>query len=286
MNLKFVLNEYILMWNLLFRKSLSKALNEKKQKIWLNYKRQYGELQTERVNILKDPTNYIPNDDTVYNIMRDDNEYKECLKIASKYKFTLNRIFDIEKTNILNECRNITRLEVDDYLVLIVDPRLKVVEYEEFLSKVICYGKDLPDLDSIFDIIYNIYKKESLEYFKDELNNKNIIDIVLDFLLCEIKRRVTGSGSYVLNDNKLKTKIYLCFLMYLGVRIEEIDTYLPKDGINIDKNILIELDDNRYLYKKNLYIFIKYCDEHFFEDENDNYEEEDNTINIKIEEIG
>ena len=269
MNLKFVLNEYILMWNLLFRKSLSKALNEKKQKIWLNYKRQYGELQTERVNILKDPTNYIPNDDTVYNIMRDDNEYKECLKIASKYKFTLNRIFDIEKTNILNECRNITRLEVDDYLVLIVDPRLKVVEYEEFLSKVICYGKDLPDLDSIFDIIYNIYKKESLEYFKDELNNKNIIDIVLDFLLCEIKRRVTGSGSYVLNDNKLKTKIYLCFLMYLGVRIEEIDTYLPKDGINIDKNILIELDDNRYLYKKNLYIFIKYCDEHFFEDENE-----------------
>lgn len=284
MNLKFVLNEYILMWNLLFRKSLSKPLNEKKQKIWLNYKRHYSELQTERINILEDPQNYIPNDDTIYNIMREDSEYKESVKYTSKYKFTINRVFDIEKNKILEECRNITRLEIDDYLVLIVDPRLKIVEYEEFLSKVICYGKALPDLDSLFDIIYNIYKKEILEYFKDDINNKCIIDIVLEFLLCEIRRRVTDSGSYVLDDSKLKTKIYLGFLMYLGVRMEEIDKYLPNDGINIDKEILVGLDDNRYLYKKNLYVFIKYCDEHFFKDENNNYEEED-AINIRIEEI-
>ena len=284
MNLKFILNEYILIWNLLFKKSLSKSLNERKQKIWVNYKKQYGQLQKERENILKDPQNYIPTDDTIYNIIRDEEEYKEIAKYTSKYKFTLNRIFDIEKVRILEDCRNITKIDIEDYLVLIVDPRLKIVDYVEGLSKVICYGKTLPDLNSLFDIISNIYRKEILELIGKELKNKEIIDTILDLFITELRIRVTGNGNYTIdNNNLLSVKIYSAFLMYLGVKIDEIESLLKREGIELSKEILYDLDDNRYLYKKNLYVFIKYCDEHFIE--NSYIEENNEPISIRIEEI-
>ena len=52
MNIKFILNEYILIWNLLFRQSISKELNSRKQKIWLNYKKEYNDLYGENKKIL------------------------------------------------------------------------------------------------------------------------------------------------------------------------------------------------------------------------------------------
>ena len=69
MNLKFVVNDYVLIWNLLFQASISENLYNLKQKIWVNYKKQYNETFKDNLKILKDPKNFIPDDDTIYNIV-------------------------------------------------------------------------------------------------------------------------------------------------------------------------------------------------------------------------
>ena len=43
MNLKFVVNDYVLIWNLLFQASISERIHTVKQKIWLNYQKEYNE---------------------------------------------------------------------------------------------------------------------------------------------------------------------------------------------------------------------------------------------------
>lgn len=42
MNLKFVVNDYVLIWNLLFQASISENIHKFKQKIWINYKNEYN----------------------------------------------------------------------------------------------------------------------------------------------------------------------------------------------------------------------------------------------------
>ena len=69
MNLKFVVNDYVLIWNLLFQASISEKVHKLKQKLWINYKREYNNTYRDKEVMLKDPKNFIPNDDTIYNIV-------------------------------------------------------------------------------------------------------------------------------------------------------------------------------------------------------------------------
>ena len=77
MNLKFVINESVLIWYLLFHQSISKEMNDYKQKVWKNYCSEYKDLQKEKEIILRDPKNYIPDDDTIYDIMREFDGYDD-----------------------------------------------------------------------------------------------------------------------------------------------------------------------------------------------------------------
>ena len=69
MNLNFIINDYILIWNVLFQASVSEPIYKLKQKLWDTYKEQYNNTYKDRVAILNDVKNYIPNDDTIYNII-------------------------------------------------------------------------------------------------------------------------------------------------------------------------------------------------------------------------
>ena len=71
MNLDFVLNDYVLIWNLLFKASISSNIQTFKQKLWKNYRHSYNELYKEEEHILKDPKNYIPFDDTIFDMVDD-----------------------------------------------------------------------------------------------------------------------------------------------------------------------------------------------------------------------
>jgi len=129
MNIKFILNEYILIWNFLFRQSISKELNDVKQKIWNNYKREYNALQKENINILKDPKNYIPDDDTIYNVIKEQDIYGSIYKYTNKYKLGLMEEWDREKKDIARELKSIIKTNIKDYSVYLVDPRLGVVDF-------------------------------------------------------------------------------------------------------------------------------------------------------------
>ena len=65
MNLNFIINDYILIWNVLFQASVSEPIYKLKQKLWDTYKEQYNNTYKDRVAILNDVKNYIQNDDTI-----------------------------------------------------------------------------------------------------------------------------------------------------------------------------------------------------------------------------
>ena len=54
MNIKFVVNDYILVWNLLFRASISETVHKLKQKLWMNYKKEYNDTYKDKNLMLKD----------------------------------------------------------------------------------------------------------------------------------------------------------------------------------------------------------------------------------------
>ena len=90
MNLNFIINDYILIWNVLFQASVSEPIYKLKQKLWDTYKEQYNNTYKDRVAILNDVKNYIPNDDTIYNIILESAEYQNIRKESEKSIISLS----------------------------------------------------------------------------------------------------------------------------------------------------------------------------------------------------
>ena len=86
MNTKFIVNDYILIWNLLFQASISENVLNLKQYLWDNYKKKYNETYNDKALILKDYKNFIPNDDTIYNIVLENKYYEKVKKQAEKHR--------------------------------------------------------------------------------------------------------------------------------------------------------------------------------------------------------
>ena len=91
MNINFIINDYILIWNILFQASVSEPIYKLKQRLWDTYKEQYNDTYKDRITILKDVKNYIPNDDTIYNIMLESKEYQKIKKETEKYRLEIDR---------------------------------------------------------------------------------------------------------------------------------------------------------------------------------------------------
>ena len=66
MKANFLLNDYTLIWTLLFQGSVKESIYKLKQKLWVNYKEEYNLAYKDKNIILSDPKNFIPNNDTVY----------------------------------------------------------------------------------------------------------------------------------------------------------------------------------------------------------------------------
>ena len=92
MNLNFIINDYILIWNVLFQASVSEPIYKLKQKLWDTYKEQYNNTYKDRVAILNDVKNYIPNDDTIYNIILESAEYQNIRKEVEKYRLEVIKL--------------------------------------------------------------------------------------------------------------------------------------------------------------------------------------------------
>ena len=76
MNVEFIVNDYLLAWNLLFRPSISEDIQKMKERLWKNYPKQYMKIEKENVEILKYTSDFIPDDDTIYNMIFNTEEFK------------------------------------------------------------------------------------------------------------------------------------------------------------------------------------------------------------------
>ena len=263
MNLNFVLNDYVLIWNLLFSASISSNIQMFKQKLWKNYRHSYNDLFKEEEHILKDPKNYIPDDDTIFDMVKASDIYKEIREDTEKYRLELLHTWDKIKKDLNKNLKEILRFDIKLYHVLIVDKKLDVIGMKIPKSRrvnTITWGNRV-DSDNytlaIINIIEYIVRKE-LATYKSEY--KDIVDAIIELAIDnELTSRTLKKSVYLRGDSSLKylkRQLYPYFLMYLGYSKEEILNRMMED------KIIFELDKytfERGLATVDLKTFINFC---------------------------
>lgn len=263
MNLSFDLNDYLLIWNLLFQTSISNETQRLKEKLWKNYRHLYKALYKEEAKILKDPKNYIPDDDTIFDMVKATDVYKKIRKETEEYRLFLMHYYDEMKKNINNYFKDIIRFDIKMYHVLVINPRFNAVEMKTVKSRkvnTISWGmmNDQNDGElAIISIISHALRKELKDY---ETDYQEIIDGVVELAIGnELATRIKGKSYYLKGDNSLKflkKQIYPYFLMYLGSNKDEMINYMARD------NIIFDVDNytfTRSLAASNLKEFISFC---------------------------
>ena len=263
MNLNFVLNDYVLIWNLLFSASISSNIQMFKQKLWKNYRHSYNDLYKEEEHILKDPKNYIPDDDTIFDMVKASDIYKEIREDTEKYRLELLHTWDKIKKDLNKNLKEILRFDIKLYHVLVVDKKLDVIGMKIPKSRrvnTITWGNRV-DSDNytlaIINIIEHIVRKELANY-KSEY--KDIVDAIIELAIDnELTSRTLKKSVYLRGDSSLKylkRQLYPYFLMYLGYSKEEILNRMMED------KIIFELDKytfERGLATVDLKTFINFC---------------------------
>ena len=263
MNLNFVLNDYVLIWNLLFGASISSNIQIFKQKLWKNYRHSYNDLYKEEELILKDPKNYIPADDTIFDMVKASDIYKEIREDTEKYRLELLHTWDKIKKDLNKNLKEILRFDIKLYHVLVVDKKLDVIGMKIPKSRrvnTITWGNRV-DSDNytlaIINIIEHIVRKE-LATYKSEY--KDIVDAIIELAIDnELTSRTLKKSVYLRGDSSLKylkRQLYPYFLMYLGYSKEEILNRMMED------KIIFELDKytfERGLATVDLKTFINFC---------------------------
>ena len=263
MNLNFVLNDYVLIWNLLFSASISSDIQSFKQKLWKNYRHSYNELYKEEELILKDPKNYIPDDDTIFDMVKASDIYKGIREETEKYRLDLLHTWDKIKKDLNKNLKEILRFDIKLYHVLVVDKKLDVIGMKIPKSRrvnTITWGNRV-DSDNytlaIINIIEHIVRKELANY-KSEY--KDIVDAIIELAIDnELTSRTLNKSVYLRGDSSLKylkRQLYPYFLMYLGYSKEEILNRMMED------KIIFELDKytfERGLATVDLKTFINFC---------------------------
>ena len=259
MKANFLLNDYTLIWALLFQGSVKESIYKLKQKLWLNYKNEYNQAYKDKSIILTDPKNFIPNDDTVYNSILANKDYEEIKKETEKYRREVMKIWDKNRKTIDNLFSNVLRKEIEDYNILIVNDELDILDTCGGKAvKSIILGKKIDDEEPekiLYDILMTILDKEIKE---SSINNQNIRKSIIELaVLNEFPTRLHKRSCYLkgsLELNNLKRKIYPYWLMYLGVPKEDFLKFMMRD------NIAFEVE--KYTYEKQ---FVKMDIEEFID---------------------
>lgn len=263
MNLKFVVNDYVLIWNLLFQSSISEKIHKLKQKLWINYKKEYNNTYRDKELMLKDPKNFIPNDDSIYNIVLETKEYEKIKKNTEKYRNQILKVWDNHKKETLKIIKSVTRMNIKPYQVLVVTDELDMIDtttVKDAKVNTIVLGKKVTSDTSIkliVELVFQIIKKELRSYKKEY---KDIVEAVIELaILNEFPTRLTGRSHYLTGDptlNYLKRQMYPYWLMYLGADKDDMLSFMMRDKIAFDVD---KYPYEKELKKKNLLEFIDFC---------------------------
>jgi hypothetical protein len=230
--------------------------------LWNNFQKEYIHLEKEKQAILKDPKNYIPDNDTIYDLIKDFDDYENILKETEKYKVNVLKVWDTYKTKVNKELINILRFEVKNYNMLLVNPKLNVIDLSSKAGEkvnTIVYGKKMKTnpVEAMMELVYIILRKE-LKGFNEE--NREIVEAIIELAaLNELGTRITGKSCYLIGRSEyqlLKRQIYPYFLMYLGVDRDDLVSYMRRDGIIFDQS---SYTNEVKLRKINLKEFINFC---------------------------
>lgn len=261
MNVKFYVNDYILVWNLLFQASISEQIYKLKQKLWTNYKVEYNNTYRDKNLILKDAKNFIPNNDTIYNILLETREYEKLKKQAEKYRVELMKVWDANKRLLNAFIKSILRREIRPYTILVVNEELEVIEAvnQESETGTIIVGKKIDKKEPtriIVDIVMEIIKRET-KISKEKLE---IATAILELaILNELATILTKKSCYISGTptlTSMKRCIYPYWLMYMAVPKAEFLTYMARDKIAFDHN---NMAYEKELKKMDIEGFIDYC---------------------------
>ncbi len=258
MNLRFTINDYILIWNLLFNSSVNEEIHRLKKNLWLNHKQEYNSLYKEKTNILEDPKNYIPNNDVLFNLVADTKEFARIKTSIERYRIKSLKTWDENKKEVNNYIKEILKFDLENYNVFCIYEKFATIEIED---NCIILGKKIQNEQNfIIELVYKIVKKLLLKY-KHEY--KEIAQAILELaIINEFSTRLKGISTYITGDETikyLKRQIYPYWLMYLGISKENMKDYMVRD------RILFEVEKYAYekeLAKLNLYEFIDFCIRH------------------------
>lgn len=263
MKINFIVNDYALIWNLLFQASISESIYKLKQRLWKIYKDEYNNTYRDKAFILKDPKNFIPNDDTIYNTVIETKDYERIKRNAEKYRLEIMQIWDSKKKETQNLIKKIIKKDISNYQILIVNRELNVVDatcQTDLPVKTIVFGKEIDKKEPskiIIEIIMTIINKEIKSYPKEQEDIKNsIIELAI---LNEYATNMNGRSCYLSGSpelSEIKRQLYPYWLMFLGVPKNEFLNYMMRD------NIAFDLDKYAYekeLKKMDIEEFIDFC---------------------------
>lgn len=249
MKFDIIVNKYILMWHLLFGRSINTEIHKEKQRIWNEKKNEYIKLQKEKDIILKDIENYIPDDDDVFDDLENTESYRKIKQETNRYRLTLLEAIDKNKKIYLRELNKILRYNFkSSYTICAIHPSLDVVEIDFDKNNIITIGKKFTPKESddlLTYLIYKIVKNDLLNIKSDE---KIIINTIVELVATnELYTRITKQSKYNLGKKELKEVkhlIYPYWLMYLGIKPNDLEKYMVRDNIFFNKNA--------YKYEENL----------------------------------
>ena len=80
MKLDIIINKHLLIWHLLYQSSVSMEVHKLKQKLWMDHKKEYTLVHKDKEIILKELDDFIPDDDTIYNLVETSQIFKKIKK--------------------------------------------------------------------------------------------------------------------------------------------------------------------------------------------------------------
>ena len=262
MNIEFMTNDYLLAWYLLFKPSFSEDVQKLKVKLYQNYGKQYMCLEKENLEILKYNHDFIPDDDTIYNMIFESDVFKQIKRETEKHRQFLMKSWDSYQKKIKSNLKEILRFNIKDkYNILVIHPKLDTVEYMRTNPKKnISWGKSDDKDDSVKTIMRVVYTLVKYEIGSFQKDNREIVSSIIDLSITnELQTRLAGTSKFnegFKNLRLLKSQLYPYFLMYLGADREELVSYMMRDQMpfEIDRYPI-----EKELRNVDLFGFIDFC---------------------------
>lgn len=239
MKLDIIVNKYLLIWHLLYESSVSDEMHKLKQKLWKEHKKEYSLVHKDKEEIIHDLDNFIPDDDLIYNLIEKSPYYKKIKLETNRYRLNILEIWDKNRRKYSKELHSILKFDLKkEYKICVVHPNLEVVE-TNLDTNIMTIGKKIITRDKDNFLTYLVYKIIKNELLNLKTKEKEILEVVIELAITnELYTRVTKESKYKIGKKELrdlKEKIYPYWLMYLGVKEEDFDSYMIRDNIFFDK---------------------------------------------------